>query len=248
VRRRVQLRGGGDGEGGEGRRGSHRDSYLLLSLFSLFSSPPPSADAAVAAFLRSLARSVGSLLVLLFRARLAARIPSPGCDSANGLSAPRTAVYFYCNVPLPPIPPSLPRAQTLYARSLSLSLFLSLSLEPSREFFLAALLSRNVLSILLSFFLPVLLSTTPALTVVSNLAKGWRRECAPRARSRASSFCYHRQHRRRHPRLPAAVSPPSYQFCSFLFFRPFFLHSFFPLSRERERSHCRAIRAGYLQS
>jgi len=111
------------------------------------------------------------------RASVSARIPSqPGRDSANGLSAPRTALYFYCNLPLPPIPPSFPRAPT----------------APSLEFFLAALLFRF-------FFLSPFLLSTLALAVVSNLAKGWQRECAPRAVARVF-FLLPPPARRHHPR------------------------------------------------
>lgn len=97
-----------------------RDLSFLLS--PLYFPPPPSP--------------------LLYRA---ACIPSPGCNS-GGLSAPRTAVYFYCDVLPPPILHSAPpRDANLSRRS---------------GFFLSVLLLR-VLSSFLSFFLSAPRSRCP---------------------------------------------------------------------------------------
>lgn len=111
-----------------------------------------------------------SLLHVLARAFLhASPHPNARLQLCNGFSAPRTAVYFYCNVPLPPIPSSFPRIPTtISALELPSSFYLRFSPATFFPFFF------------LSFFLLFLLSTTLTLSVVSNFTKGWRRECAPR--------------------------------------------------------------------
>lgn len=87
--------GGGDGAGG-GRRGSHRDFLFASFVIPLISLPDRAAANGRRCLLSPFSSSFTSSL---------ARIPSPGCNS-GGLSAPRTAVYFYCDV-LPPPPHSL---------------------------------------------------------------------------------------------------------------------------------------------
>lgn len=144
-----------------------------------------------------------------------ARIPSPDCNS-GGLSAPRTAVYFYCDVlpPPPPPPPSPARflsATPTFPRNLNHRCSGSASFYPCCP------------RVLFSSFLPSFLSAPRlALPVVSNFAKGWRRECAPRPSHGGVFFLHH-----------LAFLPPSAPLPRFavpLFLR-FFRRSYFSRTR-----------------
>lgn len=111
-------------------------SYLLLSLFPSFPSPTAAVNGR---------RCLLSPFSSSFTSSLA-RIPSPDCNS-GGLSAPRTAVYFYCDVLSPHTPSSLPLIPISH-----------LSPQPQPPlfglgFFLSVLLLRSFLffSFLLSF-------------------------------------------------------------------------------------------------
>lgn len=137
-------------------------SYLLLSLFPSFPSPTAAANGR---------RCLLSPFSSSFTSSLA-RIPSPGCNS-GGLSAPRTAVYFYCDV-LPPPPHSLLLAPYSHLPPFPAT---STTAPRARLLFIRVAPAFFFLSSFLSSFLS---APHLALPVVSNFAKGWRRECAPR--------------------------------------------------------------------
>lgn len=154
----------------------------------------------------------------------AVRIPSPDCNSA-GLSAPRIAVYFYCDV-LPPPPPAYPpsapfpasptstdaRARVLFIRVAPAFFHLSFFLSFFFSFFLSARCSRCPWSVI--------------------LRRGGDENARLGLRAVASSFC-----RRFLP--PSASSSYSIRFRSFL--APFFF-SFLP-SRAVLISRVRALRS-----
>lgn len=208
--RRRRCGGGG---GGGGRRGSHRDSYLLLSLFSLFPSPPAANDR------RCLLSQLSFFFCYYF--------PSSSSFSLTLYASPRPTATPLAFQPLeqqfifiassaPPVLSlspvrSSPRNPDLNRRSCSSSFYPCCS---------------RVLSSFLSFFPSALL----ALPVVSNFAKGWRRECAPRP-SRGGVFLL--------PPPPftlhLALHPLSF-FSRFLPLAPFLSLAYVALrSRDREK-------------
>lgn len=129
----------------------------------------------------------------------AIRIPSPDCNSGPAFQPLEQQFIFIAMFypSTPPIAHSFPRNPDLDRRSCSSSFYPRCS---------------RVLSSFLSFFLSVPL----ALPVVSNFAKGWRRECAPRP-SRGGVFF-----------LPPPPLPSSTLHFVLLFYPPsFFPRSFF---------------------
>lgn len=157
-----------EGGGGGRRRGSHRDSYLLLSLFPLFSSPPAALPSFAARSPSSSA--ITSLLLLLpllplFLSRNTHPLARTATPPPRPFSPSNSSLFLLrCSAPSPPplrlSPP--PGNPDLDRRSCSSSFYPRCSrvLSPFLSFFL-------------SVFLSFLLSAPLALPVVSNFAKGW---------------------------------------------------------------------------
>lgn len=170
---------------------------MLLSLFSLFSSPPAVNDRRCLLSHHSLSSStITSLLLPLLPPLFLSRDTHPLARlQLRGPFSPSNSSLFLlrCSAPSP---------SSLYlAYRLSAPFPASPTSTDARARVLFIRVAPRVLSPLffLSFFLPAPL----ALPVVSNFAKGWRRECAPRP-SRGGGFlfaaaCFH-------PSPPASYS------------------------------------------
>lgn len=189
--------GGGGGGAGGGRRGSHRDFLFASFVIPLISLPDRRKRPSLPSFCSFL-----FLLLLLSSAS-----PRPTATPAVFQPLEQRFIFiamFYPLSPLLSITPVIPISR--------------LSPQPQQPpllelsgFFLSVLLPRSFLffSLLLSFRAPLF-----ALPVVSNFAKGWRRECAPRPSHGGVFFLHHLASPRPVPPLLSAFFLASFASCA----------------------------------
>lgn len=219
--RRREREGGDVVEAAVEEEEAHTETLICFFRYSPYFPPRPPRTAAAPLPSFAALFLLLPLLPFFFHCLLffshAVRIPSPDCNSA-GLSAPRIAVYFYCDV-LPPPPPAYPPSAPFPASPTSTD-------ARARVLFIRVAPAFFHLSFFLSF------RALLALPVVSNFAKGWRRECAPRP-SRGGVFFL--------PPLPSTLRLVLLLYPLSFFSRSFFF-SFLP-SRAVLISRVRALRS-----